>query len=216
MATTDSTSDPATGGTGSGIGSGTGSGTDSGADTPWEPPLAGNETEAVLGALERLRATFRYKADGLDATGLATRVGASSLTLGGLLKHLAVAEDHKFTVKLSGAPMDPAWDDNGWEEDDDWEFASAAQDPPEKLYALYDGAVQRSRARVSEALHDAGLAVGLDHMVEAKDEHGNHANLRRLLLDMVEEYGRHTGHADLLREAVDGRVGEDPPKDWRP
>jgi len=197
MATTDSSSDPVT-------------------DTPWEPPLAGNETEAVLGALERLRATFRYKADGLDATGLTTRIGASSLTLGGLLKHLAVAEDHKFTVKLSGAPMEAVWDDNGWDDDDDWEFASAAQDSPEKLYALYDAAVGRSRARVAEALHEAGLAVGLDHMVEAKDEHGNHANLRRLLLDMVEEYGRHTGHADLLREAVDGRVGEDPPPGWQP
>jgi hypothetical protein len=185
-------------------------------DTPWEPPLAGNETDAVLGALERLRATFRYKADGLDATGLTTRVGASSLTLGGLLKHLAVAEDHKFTVKLSGAPMDPVWDDNGWDEDDDWEFTSAADDSPDRLYALYDGAVLRSRARVAEARHDAGLAVGLDHVVEARDDRGNHANLRRLLLDMVEEYGRHTGHADLLREAVDGRVGEDPPPGWQP
>jgi hypothetical protein len=185
-------------------------------DTPWEPPLAGTETEAVLGALERLRATFRYKADGLDPAGLSTRIGASSLTLGGLLKHLAVAEDHKFTRKLDGAPMDPVWDDNGWDDDDDWEFASAAEDPPEKLYALYDGAVERARARVAEALQHAGPAGGLDQEVEAQDEHGTHANLRRLLLDMVEEYGRHTGQADLLREAVDGRVGEDPPPGWHP
>ena len=41
-------------------------------------------------------------------------------------------------------------------------------------------------------------------------------SLRRLLCDLIEEYGRHTGHADLLREAVDGRVGEDPPPGWRP
>jgi hypothetical protein len=185
-------------------------------DTPWEPPLAGTEVDAVLGALERLRATFRYKADGLDAAGLATRVGSSSLTLGGLLKHLAVNEDYKFTVKLSGAPMDPVWDDNGWDDDDDWEFASAADDSPEELYALYDGAVERSRARVADALRGSGSPVGLGHEVAAKDEQGNHANLRRLLLDMVEEYGRHTGHADLLREAVDGRVGEDPPPGWQP
>jgi hypothetical protein len=45
---------------------------------------------------------------------------------------------------------------------------------------------------------------------------GQHASLRRLLCDLVEEYGRHTGHADLLREAVDGRVGEDPPPGWTP
>ncbi len=60
-------------------------------DTPWEPPMAGSETEQLLGALDRLRYTFRWKADGLDAAGLATRLGASSLTLGGLLKHLACA-----------------------------------------------------------------------------------------------------------------------------
>ena len=186
--------------------------TDTVTETPWEPPLAGTEEGALLGALERLRATFRYKADGLDSAGLNARVGASSLTLGGLLKHLASNEDYKFTVQLTGAPMDPAWDDNGWDGNDDWEFESAATDPPEVLYALYDGAVSRARARVGEALADGGL----DRAVEAHHDEGNHANLRRLLLDLVEEYGRHTGHADLLREAVDGRVGEDPPPGWQP
>ncbi len=57
---------------------------------------------------------------------------------------------------------------------------------------------------------------GLDQPVAAHDAEGNHANLRRLLCDLVEEYGRHTGHADLIREAVDGRVGEDPPAGWTP
>ena len=107
--------------------------TETSTDTPWEPPLAGTEQEAILGALDRLRATFRYKADDLDATGLHTRISASTLTLGGLLKHLAANEDHKFSVKLSGAPMDPVWDDNGWDESDDWEFESAARDAPERL-----------------------------------------------------------------------------------
>ncbi|KRE56266.1 DUF664 domain-containing protein [Phycicoccus sp. Soil748] len=179
---------------------------------PWEPPFAGTEEQAVLGALDRLRATFRWKADGLDAQGLRTTVGASSLTLAGLLKHLAVCEDHKFAVKLAGAPMDPVWDDNGWDEDVDWELTSAVDDPPEKLYDLYDQAVARARARVDAALADGGLA---GPVVET-GPHGRPANLRRLVLDMVEEYGRHTGHADLLREAVDGRVGEDPPDGWQP
>ena len=182
-------------------------------DTPWEPPLAGSEREAVLGALERMRATFRYKVDDLDAAGLHRSVGASTLTLGGLLKHLAVNEDHKFSVKLSGAPMDPVWDENGWDDDDDWEFASAAQDPPERLYALYDSAVARSRASLAAYL---GTDGGLDQPAHVSDGTGAHANVRRLLLDMVEEYGRHTGQADLLREAVDGRVGEDPPPGWQP
>jgi hypothetical protein len=181
-------------------------------DTPWEPPLAGTEVEALVGSLERLRATFRYKADGLDAAGLSTRVGASTLTIGGLLKHLATNEDFKFAVKLSGAPMDPVWDGNGWDASDDWELESAADDPPEVLYALYDGAVARARANLSEAISDGGL----DRQVEDSDGEGNHANLRRLVCDQIEEYGRHTGHADLLREAVDGRVGEDPPPGWQP
>ncbi len=60
---------------------------------PWEPPLAGAETEHLLGGLERLRTTFRWKADDLDAAGLQTRIGASSLTIGSLLKHPTRAED---------------------------------------------------------------------------------------------------------------------------
>ena len=186
--------------------------TDTATDTPWEPPLAGTEENALLGALDRLRATFRYKADDLDAAGLAVRIGASTLTLGGLLKHLATGEDHKFSTKLSGAPMDPVWDDNGWDDSDDWEFESAAQDSPETLYALYDGAVARARTSLAAAIR----AGGLDGPAQVTDGEGNHANVRRLVLDMVEEYGRHTGQADLLREAVDGRVGEDPPPGWQP
>jgi hypothetical protein len=47
-------------------------------------------------------------------------------------------------------------------------------------------------------------------------QHGTHASLRRLLFDLLEEYARHTGHADVLREAIDGRTGEHPPPGWRP
>ena len=178
----------------------------------WEPPLAGTEVEQLVGALERLRATFRWKADDLDTVGLGTRLSSSSLTLGGLLKHLAAQEDYTFTVKLSGAPMGDPWDAMGWAGDDNWEFESAADDPPERLYAIWDGAVARSRTRLASALAEGGL----DQSVQAAMPDGRHASLRRLVCDLIEEYGRHTGHADLIREAVDGRVGEDPPSDWRP
>jgi hypothetical protein len=181
-------------------------------DTPWEPPLAGTETEHLIGALDRLRATFRWKAGGLDAGGLQSRIGASSLTLGGLLKHLAAVEDYHFTTKLRGEPIGAPWDATGWNGTNDWEFASAAEDTPEELYALWDGAVARSRARLGTALADGGL----DQLVHVSAPDGQHASLRRLVCDLVEEYGRHTGHADLLREAVDGLVGEDPPPGWRP
>jgi hypothetical protein len=182
-------------------------------ETPWEPPFAAGETEHLVGALERLRATFRWKADGLDATGLGTAVGASSLTLGGLLKHLALVEDYTFTTKLRGEPPGEFWGDHGWDaEDDDWDFHSAAGDEPATLYGLWDECVQRSRDRLEAAL----AAGGLDQRVDVASPDGEHASLRRLLCDLVEEYGRHTGHADLIREAVDGRVGEDPPPGWRP
>ncbi len=177
----------------------------------WEPPLAGTELEHLVGALDRLRMTFRWKADGLDAAGLQTRIGASSLTLGGLLKHLAANEDYMFTKKLRGEPIGAPWDTTGWDGSNDWEFTSAADDTPDQLYALYDGAVERSRARLDAALNDGGL----DQLIHAAAPDGRHANLRRLVCDLIEEYGRHTGHADLLREAVDGLVGEDPPDDWR-
>jgi hypothetical protein len=179
---------------------------------PWEPPLAGSEAEQLLGALDRLRFTFRWKADGLDESGLQQRIGASTLTLGGLLKHLAAVEDYHSTAKLTGEPLGDPWAGWGWDGSTDWEFESAALDTAAELYTVYDAAVERARAR-----YRAALAEGeLDQAVHPSDGEGRHLSLRRLLLDLVEEYGRHTGHADLLREAVDGRVGEDPPDDWRP
>jgi len=178
---------------------------------PWEPPLAGTEAEHLAGALDRQRTTFRWKADDLDAAGLQTRIGASALTLGGLLKHLAAVEDYYFTAKLAGKPIGAPWDTSDWDGSNDWEFTSAADDTPAQLYALWDGAVERSRARF-----DAALTVGgLDQLVHASSPDGCHASLRRLVCDLIEEYGRHTGHADLLREVVDGLVGEDPPEGWR-
>jgi hypothetical protein len=180
--------------------------------TPWEPPLAGSDETQLIGALERLRTTFRWKADGLDAAGLGQRAARSKLTLGGLLKHLALVEDYMFTVKSDGTPLGEPWPEIDWVADPEWEFTTAADDSPETLYALWDDAVERSRRRVAAALARDG---GLDQRV-AVNRDGEHVSLRRLMFDLVEEYGRHTGHADLLREAVDGLTGEDPPDGWGP
>jgi hypothetical protein len=181
-------------------------------DPPWEPPLAGNEVEHLVGALDRLRATFRWKADDLDAAGLRMRIGPSALTLAGLLKHLAFVEDYTFTTKLRGEAPGKPWEEAANRPSSDWVFVSAADDAPTVLYGLYDEAVERSRQRLQEALASGGLG----QLVALSTPDGRRANLRRLVCDLIEEYGRHTGHADLLREAVDGRVGEDPPPDWRP
>ena len=166
---------------------------------PWEPPFAGSESEHLLGSLERLRATFRWKADALDAEQLRTPIPSSTLTVGGLLKHLAVQEDYASAVKVAGGEMPSPWDDNGWDGDNDWEFTTGAQDPPRALYSLYDAAVERSRTVVRAAIDDRGLD---GHSGVTLDD-GTQASIRRILFD-------------LLREAVDGRTGEDPPGDWRP
>jgi hypothetical protein len=176
-------------------------------DMPWEPPFAGSEAEHLTGALDRLRTTFRWKADGLDAAGLRTRIGASSLTLAGLLKHLAHVEAVTFTWKMRGTSPGKRWETA----DKDWVFASADTDEPAELYALWDEEAATARTRLAEAI----AAGGLDQPIELTGPDGEHASLRRLVCDLLEEYGRHTGHADLLREAVDGRVGEDPPPGWK-
>jgi hypothetical protein len=177
----------------------------------WEPPLAGSEVEHLVGALDRLRLTFRWKADGLDARGLTTSVGRSELTLGGLLKHLAFVEDVSFHAKFDDSPPSDLWQDVDWSRvDEGWAFKSATGDSPEALYALWDAAVARGRSTLDRAIRSGGL----DQRVHVSMPDGEHASLRRLVCDLIEEYGRHTGHADLLREAVDGRVGEDPPDDW--
>ncbi|CAN5494502.1 DinB family protein [soil metagenome] len=179
--------------------------------TPPVPiPVAGTEVEHLLGTLDRQRTTFRWKADGLDAAGLAATIGASSMTLGGLLKHLALVEAHYFTARLLGVSPGPPWEDVDWDAEPDWEWTSAVDDSPEQLYALYDAAVARSRANLGAAVESGGLDQLLDLGWSGEDK----PSLRRMVCDLIEEYGRHTGHADLLREAVDGRVGEDPPPDF--
>ena len=178
---------------------------------PWEPPLAGTDLDHLLGSIERMRATFRWKADGLDADGLRARLGASELTLGRLLKHLALVEDHYATTLLDGSSIGSPWTEIH-DGSDDFVWRTADEDAPADLYGWYDGAVLRARERWGRAI----AAHGLDGASALHYDDGGVPSIRRLLHDVLEEYGRHTGHADLLREAVDGRVGEDPPPGYRP
>lgn len=175
-----------------------------------EPQLAGTEVEALIGSLDRMRGYLIWKCGGLDAEGIRATLGPSTVTLGGLLKHLAVVEAITFSFKLHGrapfAPFDTAdWDDEGWH----WRVED--DDTPESLEALFRASVTQGQALVDEAIATGGL----DGLTEAADDEGNRANVRRLVLDMIEEYGRHVGHADLIRESVDGLVGEDPPGEHR-
>jgi hypothetical protein len=174
-----------------------------------EPSMTAGEVELLSFALERSRATFAWKCHGLDAAALGRRHPPSTMTLGGLLKHLSLVEDWTTARKLRGRPLGPPWDGVDFEADPDWEWRTGAQDPPEELYAPWRGAVERSRAAVAEVLADDG---GLDRPSRLVIRTGASPNVRRVLVDLHDEYARHVGHADLLREAVDGLVGEDPPQ----
>jgi hypothetical protein len=170
-----------------------------------EPPPVGDEAATLLGSLERQRATFEWKCAGLTREQLALRPATSELSLGRLLKHLAYMEDLNFTWDLAGEDLPPPWADVDATTRSEWVFRSADTDPAEVLYDLWSQAVRRSRVAVAAALDRGGPAMTYRSGGEQE------VSLRRLLVDMIEEYGRHTGQADLLREATDGRVGEDPP-----
>ena len=176
-------------------------------DTYDELVMDGDEVATALSSLERIRRTFAWKCGGLDAEGLAATVGASPITLGGLLKHLALVETDWFAVKLRGERYLEPWESGDWDGDDDWEWHSAAYDSPDELYGLWEAAVARSREMVALALGEGGF----DHPAEFTWPDGRTPNLRRIIADVCEEYARHTGHADLIRESVDGLVGEDAP-----
>jgi uncharacterized damage-inducible protein DinB len=169
-----------------------------------EPPLAGDEVAVVLGFLDYQRATLAWKCDGLDAAGLAATTAASSMTLGGLLKHLAYVEDDWCSRWLHGHERSAPWDTVDWAADRDWDWHSAADDSPEQLFALWEDAVARSRALVDAAL----VADGMDALARRRWPDGRAPSVRWILLHLIEEYARHNGHADLLRESVDGAVGE--------
>jgi uncharacterized damage-inducible protein DinB len=170
-----------------------------------EPPLAGDETATLLGFLDFQRATLAWKCAGLDAAGMRATVGASTMTLGGLLKHMALVEDNWFSRSLHGAATrPPPFDTVDWKADPDWEWRTAAEDSPEQLRALWQDAVDRSRSLFAEAMATGGV----DQLAQRTWPDGRAPSLRWILSHMIEEYARHNGHADLLRESVDGETGE--------
>jgi uncharacterized damage-inducible protein DinB len=169
-----------------------------------EPPVDGDETATLLGFLDHQRATLAWKAGGVDAAAMRATVGVSSMTLGGMLKHLAWVEDHWFSRVLHDQGARAPWDAVDWKADPDWEWHSAADDAPDQLHALWQDSVERSRTLVAEAL----TAGGLDQPAKRTWPDGRAPSLRWILCHMIEEYARHNGHADLIRETVDGLTGE--------
>ncbi|MCU1593129.1 MAG: hypothetical protein JWO12_521 [Frankiales bacterium] len=168
------------------------------------PPPAGDELATALGFLDFQRATLRWRCEGLDPDGLRATTAASTMTLGGILKHMALVEENWFSYTLHEREWSQPWAGVDWDADRDWEWHSAAEDSPAGLFALWHAAVERSRADVALALERGGL----DQPATRIWTDGTAVSLRWILLHMLEEYARHNGHADLLREAVDGVTGE--------
>jgi len=162
-----------------------------------DPADAGDEVATLLGFLERQRATMAWKCAGLDAAGLRATHPPSVLTLAGVLKHLARFEDDMSTEWLSGRPQRPPWDAVDWAKDPTWDWRTAGDDPPAELYAGWQAAVDRSRALFAAAATKP-----------PRSRPTGAPSLTYILANMIEEYARHNGHADLIRESVDGATGE--------
>jgi uncharacterized damage-inducible protein DinB len=169
-----------------------------------EPPVAADEVSTLLGFLDFHRATLRWKTADLDTAGLRARLAPTYMTLGGLLKHIAWVEDHWFGTRLHDEDPGTPWDGADWDADRDWEWTSAHHDSPAELRALWESTVEQSRVRTERALADGGL----DTLARRPFRDGSAPSLRWILVHMIEEYARHNGHADLLRQSVDGLVGE--------
>lgn len=167
----------------------------------FEPDNEGDERTLLTQFLDHHRSVLLRKADGLTREQLATRVGASELTLAGLLKHMALVEDSWFQTRLHGRPDPEPWGSVDWDADPDWEFHSAVDDDPSDLVSLYEAACERSRQAVAEV-------PDLDTMALKANRRGEAFSLRWILIHMVEETARHNGHADLLRESIDGFTGD--------
>ena len=164
-----------------------------------EPDPRGSEIELLEQYLDVQRAAILAKTEGLDAEQLARAHPPSALTLGGLLHHLALAEEDWMEIHFLGQPDRDPFASADWGQDPDWQFRVPQAMQPEQLRLLYREACERSRTVVRRA-------SDLDQL-SAKPVRGVHFSLRWALLHLIEETARHAGHADLLREAIDGSVG---------
>jgi uncharacterized damage-inducible protein DinB len=161
-------------------------------------PRLGGERATLCEFLRAQRLTLELKCEGLDAEQLARRsVYPSTLSLLGLVRHMADVERQWFRVRFAGNDLPLRFQTA---QDPDGDFNGAVADP-----AVVAGAWAAWRDELAFA--DAFIA---DHDFDfvGLDSSGEPWSLRELLVHAVEEYARHNGHADLLRECIDGRVGQ--------
>ena len=166
------------------------------------PPEVRNADErtTLLAMLDYYRTVLARKVAGLDPDQLQATVGASTLTLGKLVRHMALVENIWFWNRFAGRPPREPWASAAWDDDPDWEMTTAAGATADELLALYDREVDDARAIVA-------ATASLDTEAPEPGREGPY-NLRWILVHMIEEYARHCGHADLIRESIDGAVGD--------
>ena len=169
-------------------------------DDPRDTGSTSRGEKAVLAEyLDHFRMTFEMKCEGLDAEQLAQRsVPPSSMSLLGLVRHLASVEFHWFRRFIEGH-MDLARPFKS-PEDRDLDFNGAVPDDTVVAQAWESWRAEVAHAReVYERYDDLGVLVGPE---------GDQNELREIVVHMIEEYARHCGHADFLRERIDGRTGQ--------
>jgi uncharacterized damage-inducible protein DinB len=167
-------------------------------------PPAADEADTLLGFLNSQRDTLRWKCSGLTTAQLATPLAPTTMTLGGLLKHLAIVEAGWLNEFFAGGVEKPSWLDDLDQADPEWSFTSAAGASPEQLFAWLDESIEVSDRVIADSLaKGAGLAS-----LSAEYEDGSQISLRWIVCHLIEEYARHNGHADLIRESLDGATGE--------
>jgi uncharacterized damage-inducible protein DinB len=170
-----------------------------------DPPLAEDEAATLLAFLNYQRDTLRWKCSGLTADQLARSVAPTTMTLGGLLKHLAVVEAGWLNQTFAGGMVKPSWSGEIDQGDPDWSFATAVGASPEQLFAWFDESIEVSNRVIADALAGPDGLAALSY--EVLDD-GRRFSMRWIMCHLIEEYARHNGHADLLREAIDGATGE--------
>lgn len=165
---------------------------------PPDPPFAVDERETLVTFLDYYRAVLIRKAAGLTREQLAVTLPPSDVSIGGLVKHMALVENNWFVHNWCGADPGEPWTNVDWQADPDWDFHSAAGDEPEHLLTLYTTEVARSRQAIE----------GCSDLSATAESRGRVISLRWMLVHMIEEYARHCGHADLLRQSIDGATGD--------
>jgi len=175
--------------------------TDPGSDPRTEPPGQGSELATLTGFLGWYRKTLELKCSGLDAEALARRsVEPSTMSLLGIVRHMADVERGWFRWFMAGQDV-PDRFSSAEDLDGDWD--GARPDP-----AVVEEAWQAWREEVAFADQFVAAAPGLELLGQRKESRRGPLSLRWVLTHMVEEYARHIGHADLLRERIDGAVGQ--------